>query len=266
MGATLAEGTVGHSLVVRDVYRGIDVDRYRRRYGKIEGERRFYDAVKSGPDDRLTTICNILLLGGISLMYEAVIGNGTATASQTLTYLNTSNTWIGVGDSSTASVSTMTDLQATANYASNAADATYPLHVAGSTGKTITGATNASPISIASTAHGFSNGDVVNIAGVGGNTAANGTWQITVTDSNDFTLNGSTGNAAYTSGGIASKNNVLRIQSTFGQSVANFAWNEWVVRNNATKGSGTALNRAVTSLGTKSSSASWALTVAPYLN
>src|SRR5581483_414770 len=115
--------------------------------------------------------------------------------------------------------------------ASNAADATYPLHSAGSSGKTITGATNASPISITATSHGYSTGDIVNVAGVGGNTNANGTWQITVVDANTFTLNGSSGNSAYTSGGIASKNNVLRIQSTFGTAVANFAWNEWVVRN-----------------------------------
>ena len=36
-----------------------------------------------------------------------------------------------------------------------------------------------------------------------GNTAANGQWVITVTGTNTFTLNGSTGNGAYTSGGVA---------------------------------------------------------------
>lgn len=256
----------GSSAIVRDIYRGIDIDRYRRRHGKIEGERRFFEAVKSGPDDRLSTCGNSLLLGGISLMYECLIGNGTATAGQTLTFLDNADTWVGVGDSSTATTSTMTDLQAGTNFYSNAADASYPAHTSGSVGKTITGATNASPISVTATSHGFSTNDIVNIAGVGGNTAANGTFQITVVDANTFTLNGSTGNGAYTSGGIASKNNVLRIQSTFGTANANFAWNEWVVRNNGTKGSGTCLNRAVVSLGTKTSSASWALTVAPYIN
>lgn len=38
---------------------------------------------------------------------------------------------------------------------------------------------------------------------MGGNTAANGTWNVTVIDPNNFTLNGSAGNGAYTSGGFA---------------------------------------------------------------
>jgi len=44
---------------------------------------------------------------------------------------------------------------------------------------------------------------------VGGNTAANGTWTITVTNSTTFSLNGSTGNGAYTSGGSASNRGSL---------------------------------------------------------
>ncbi|HJX83960.1 MAG TPA: hypothetical protein VJ723_06420, partial [Candidatus Angelobacter sp.] len=69
---------------------------------------------------------------------------------------------------------------------------------------TITGASNASPISITDTAHGYTTGQTVLIAGVGGNSAANGTWVITVADASHFTLNGSTGNGAYMSGGTAS--------------------------------------------------------------
>jgi len=68
----------------------------------------------------------------------------------------------------------------------------------------ITGATNAAPIVITANAHGYVTGQTVQIAGVGGNTAANGTWIITNTGTNTFSLNNSTGNAAYTSGGIAS--------------------------------------------------------------
>jgi len=68
---------------------------------------------------------------------------------------------------------------------------------------TVTGATNASPIVITSGTHGLSTGNRVQIASVGGNTAANGTWIITKSDDNSFSLNGSTGNAAYTSGGTA---------------------------------------------------------------
>jgi hypothetical protein len=67
---------------------------------------------------------------------------------------------------------------------------------------TISNASNASPIEITtSTTNTLMNGQPVAISGVGGNTAANGTWQITVIDSSHFTLNNSTGNGSYTSGG-----------------------------------------------------------------
>jgi hypothetical protein len=39
----------------------------------------------------------------------------------------------------------------------------------------------------------------VYISGVGGNTAANGYWVVTVTGASAFSLNGSTGNGSYTS-------------------------------------------------------------------
>lgn len=66
---------------------------------------------------------------------------------------------------------------------------------------TITGATNASPIVVTITAHGYETGDQATISGVLGNTAANGNWTITVINANTFSLNGSTGNGSYTSGG-----------------------------------------------------------------
>lgn len=65
----------------------------------------------------------------------------------------------------------------------------------------ITGATNASPIVITSTAHGLVTGDRVTITGVGGNTNANTTTTITKVDADSFSLDGVAGNASYTSGG-----------------------------------------------------------------
>lgn len=65
----------------------------------------------------------------------------------------------------------------------------------------ITGATNASPIVITSTSHGLTNGTRVTVTGVGGNTAANGTFLVANKTDNTFELAGSTGNGAYTSGG-----------------------------------------------------------------
>lgn len=65
----------------------------------------------------------------------------------------------------------------------------------------VTGATNATPIVITSAAHGLSSGTRVTLSGVGGNTAANGTFTVTAITADTFSLNGSTGNGAYTSGG-----------------------------------------------------------------
>ncbi|MFO0824393.1 MAG: beta-1,3-glucanase family protein [Gemmataceae bacterium] len=65
----------------------------------------------------------------------------------------------------------------------------------------ITGATNASPIVITSANHDLTTGDVIEVSGVGGNTAANGIFTVTVVDANTFSLDGSQGNGAYTSGG-----------------------------------------------------------------
>jgi hypothetical protein len=65
----------------------------------------------------------------------------------------------------------------------------------------VTGASNASPIVITSAGHSLNTGDSISISGVQGNVAANGTFTVTKVDANSFSLNGSTGNGAYTSGG-----------------------------------------------------------------
>ncbi len=67
--------------------------------------------------------------------------------------------------------------------------------------KAITNASNNSPIVITSVGHGLTTGARVTIAGVTGNTAANGTWVVTRVDADTFSLNGSTGNGGYISGG-----------------------------------------------------------------
>lgn len=75
--------------------------------------------------------------------------------------------------------------------------------------KVITGATNATPIVVTATAHGFTNGDIVYIQDVAGNLAANGIWQIASVATNTFNLTtpvaaaSAVGSGAYTSGGIA---------------------------------------------------------------
>jgi hypothetical protein len=74
--------------------------------------------------------------------------------------------------------------------------------------KTITAASNATPIVVTATAHGFANGDFVYIDAVAGNLAANGLWKIANQAANTFELTrpdgvNSVGSAAYTSGGYA---------------------------------------------------------------
>lgn len=184
---------------------------------------------------------NLLLTAGVTAMLNLLTGAGG-------TAFNNANTYIGIGDSSTAASAGQTDLQGTL-----------------AATKTITGATNATPISVTATTHGYTTGDTITVAAVGGNTAANGTFVITVVDANTFTLNGSVGSGAYTSGGTAAKGNrfrkimsatypsvatnVVTLVAAYGPTEGNFAWNEFGVFN-AISG-GTMLNRAVSSLGTK---------------
>lgn len=70
-------------------------------------------------------------------------------------------------------------------------------------GMSVTGATNTNPIEITTaSAHGLTTGNRVSISGVGGNTAANKAWRVTVVDTTHFTLDGSTGSGPYSSGGF----------------------------------------------------------------
>lgn len=62
----------------------------------------------------------------------------------------------------------------------------------------INGATAGTPISISTNdAHGFSTGDLVFVYNIRGIPAANGSWIITVTGTNTFTLNNSSGTGTY---------------------------------------------------------------------
>lgn len=78
----------------------------------------------------------------------------------------------------------------------------------------VTNATNATPIVITTAAHSLPDGAQVIIASVGGNTAANGTWVAHVLSGTTFSLIGSSGNGAYTTGGTMTR----RAQVTFGAS------------------------------------------------
>lgn len=86
----------------------------------------------------------------------------------------------------------------------------------------ISSSTNASPISVTANAHGLATGDFVSIASHGTNTNANGFWEVTVTGSNTFTLNGSTGNGVGGATGTVRKrtNGVVKLASALNKTVA----------------------------------------------
>jgi hypothetical protein len=115
----------------------------------------------------------------------------------------------GTGYSSAPTVTIVGDgasATATATVATDFLILDYPLmgDVPNITG-TVTGAVDngSTLIRITVTAHGFSDYQVVTLAGVGGVPAADGEWAITVIDANTFDLIGSTFAGAFTVGGTA---------------------------------------------------------------
>ena len=77
----------------------------------------------------------------------------------------------------------------------------------------IVSSTNASPIVVKATAHGFNTGDSIEIEGHATNTDANGQWQISVQDANTFTLLGSSGNGV---GGATGYAITYQVQPAYG--------------------------------------------------
>jgi hypothetical protein len=85
------------------------------------------------------------------------------------------------------------------------------LDLDGATGvavKAVSGATNTTPITLTVTANGFSNGDIVVVAGLVGTTSANNIWKVVNKQTNSIDLvsikdgvTNSVGNGAYVSGG-----------------------------------------------------------------
>lgn len=125
---------------------------------------------------------------------QVAITQAAVGAHRPVVSVGTSEEDLSLGDVGTAGICVLRSLDAT-NYV------TYgPRGYTG--GGDITAASNATPIVITSATHGLANGDTVVVSGVGGNTAANGTFVVANQAANTFELTGSVGNGAYTSGGI----------------------------------------------------------------
>lgn len=87
---------------------------------------KFHADEANDPYETLHVDHNLLLYGGASCIWECLIGNGTSTAAQTLTYFSNARAYLGTGTSGTAEAGTQTDLQAGGVRA--AMTATYPQH------------------------------------------------------------------------------------------------------------------------------------------
>ena len=85
----------------------------------------------------------------------------------------------------------------------------------------MTGATNTSPIVLSVPSHGLATGEQTTVSGVAGNTAANGTWPVTVIDSNTLSLTGSNGNGTYAYGGSIARANNRALLILAGRSLSN---------------------------------------------
>jgi hypothetical protein len=133
---------------------------------------------------------NMLVYGGVSNLWQCLIGNGTGTSAQTLTFFNNSNAHLAVGDSATAAAATQTDLVAATNKLRRPMEATYPTHTDG----TVVGAATITFRSVFGTSdanwvwnewgifNGSSGGRMLNrkVDSLGTKTSA-ATWTFTVT-------------------------------------------------------------------------------------
>lgn len=135
---------------------------------------------------------NLLMNGGVSLLFERIKVNKPSTSSTgaALQAFSTGNSRLGVGNSTATAAVTQTDLQG-ASKRYNAMASGYPTH---------------------------------------------------------------------TDGTSSSGARIMTWRATYTTAQANFAWNEWAIFNSTTA-TRRMLNRRVQSLGTKTSAASWQLTV-----
>lgn len=119
--ATLDELVFLEQLSQRDFVRNLE--------GFTPGELQAKVLMDAGVEPEFVDIeGNLLMYGGASCQWQTLIGNGTATAGQALTFFNNAQGAIGVGDSTTAAAATQTDLVAATNKLRKAMDATYPQH------------------------------------------------------------------------------------------------------------------------------------------
>lgn len=91
-----------------------------------------FRAGETTPYETIVAPGNLLMNGGISNIWQYLIGNGVTTPGATLAYIDATNGFLGVGDSTTAVNAEQTDLQAATNKVREILDAA-PTHTPGTT-------------------------------------------------------------------------------------------------------------------------------------
>ena len=111
--------------------------------------------------------------------------------------------WLAIEEATPRKTQKQKSLTSTTNVFTLPSDhrKTVQLWDLGESAVVVTDATVATPINIEATAHGRSDDDILVVHDVGGNLVANGTHKITYVDVDNFTLDGTVGTDAYTSGG-----------------------------------------------------------------
>jgi hypothetical protein len=232
---------------------------------RIRVEKRWLDAQR--PYEVVEADHNLLTTLGATALWTALSTTGGLAVP-----FSVGNAQIAVGDGTTTPTTADADLSATA----------------GVSVASVVDASNTLPISLTTAAaHGLTSGRVVVISGVGGNLAANGTFEVSVTSGTVLLLIGSSGSGAYTSGGTVQPINKYRqvtnavgtgvitgneiaFKATVDYANANHAWNEWAMTtggasaNKQASPPPTLLDHAVPSVsfGTKTSAESWSMFVA----
>ena len=321
------------TILLRRDYHGKDIDEYRAKHGKEEGEAAFFH--DNFEDERKIVKDNLFMFNGAALLFQAALNLGSTTANQGfssgITLLTNANTYTYVSDggpsaitgtisatNGSATVTTSssssglaiglyltitgdtssqvylitggsgtswtispvfggsnvsgagagtivapthsaTGIAGSTNVASQVMDATYPSNPYAAQFNAISAASNpGNPIVLTVSGADISANDIAEVVEVGGNTNANGVWVCNPASASSITLLGSTGNAAYTSGGLITKRAVMTFQSTYGSSAAVFPWNSWALFN----GNGSNkinINLRVVGLGSKANGTSSAL-------
>ncbi|GAC1397717.1 MAG: hypothetical protein NVSMB60_08050 [Mycobacterium sp.] len=135
-------------------------------------------------------------------------------------------------------------------------------------GGAITGITNVvNPVVTTTSAHGLSNGQLVQIAGVVGAVGANGIFAVSAVTATTYTITLAVAPGAWTSGGTTNLLGGVQWVAVFGTSNAIHVWGAFGITtggaatNKQAAPPPTLLNHAVSALGTKGASSTWTATI-----